>query len=508
MITLSELSLSFGNRVIFDELSATFQETDRVGLVGRNGYGKSTLLKVIAGELALDGGYVYTLNGKRLAYLNQEVVVSSDLDPIDFVVQESLKDDVIGHTPEALIRAEADKILRGLGFKSDMLQKPINTLSGGWKMRVVLAQLLLLKADFYLFDEPTNHLDIVAKDWFLNFLRYSPFGFLLVCHEKYFLNALCTKIFALDTPQGKIYKGNYDDYLVRMQADRQALEGAYVQQQKMIKQKKETIARFKASSARASQAQSMMKELDSLVLIELPDDPSTMHIPLPPIKPSGAQVVFVDNLSGGYEADKPIFSGVDFLIQRGEKVAIVAANGVGKTTLLYTISDKLKPFKGSVKEGYNVTSAMFYQEQAQVLNMDNTIWKEVTSVSSGMVEGAIRAFLGSFLFSGDDIHKKISVLSGGEKSRVGMIKVLLQQANFLLLDEPTNHLDIPSKDILLKALKNYSGTIVFVSHDRDFINKLATSIIELTPQGTVTYAGNYDDYLTQKEYSASLRNAR
>ena len=242
----------------------------------------------------------------------------------------------------------------------------------------------------------------------------------------------------------------------------------------------------------------MMKELEKLTLIELPDNLSTMHIPLPEIKPSGVQVLSVDNLSGGYTPTEPIFSGINFAVERGEKLAIVAANGVGKTTLLNTIAGILPAFTGKLSSGYNVQHAVFYQEQAQVLDLKATIWQEVGKTSTKLTDGAIRAMLGNFLFSGDDINKKISVLSGGEKSRVGMIKVLVQQANFLLLDEPTNHLDIPSKEILLKTLKNFAGTIVFVSHDHDFINQLATSIIELSPTKAVRYPGNYDDYKNQK----------
>lgn len=501
MIHITNLCLAFGTRPIFDELTVTFQQDDRVGLVGRNGYGKSTLLKVIAKQQDIESGTVTIIGGKRIAYLSQEIVLNSEKPALEHVVDGAQEYAEILYSSPAELRGHADKILRGLGLSEKLLTAPVNTLSGGWKMRVLLAQLLVQKADFYLFDEPTNHLDIVAKDWFMHFLKRADFGFLLVCHEKYFLNKLCTKIFALDTPAGKLYQGNYDAYCQRFEADALALEAAYVQQQKMIKQKKETIARFGASASRASQAQSMKKELEKLELVVPPTKKATVHIPLPPIKPCGNNVLTVKNLSARYEA-QDIFSGLEFCLTRSEKIALVAPNGVGKTTLLHTIAGVLKPHTGSVEFGNQVTTTLFYQEQSLVLNPHLTIWEEVSQNTFGIVytDAQIRTMLGCFLFSNDDIHKKIAVLSGGEKSRVGMIKVLLQQTNVLLLDEPTNHLDIPSKDILLKALKNYSGSILFVSHDHDFVNQLATSIIELTPHSALLYPGNYDSYLQQKEY--------
>jgi ATP-binding cassette subfamily F protein 3 len=505
MITLSKICLQFGSRTIFDELSATLQDDDRIGLVGRNGYGKSTLLKVIAKQQEINSGTISIVSGKRVAYLSQEIVLNSDKPALEHVVDGALQECEHLYSSESAIRAEADKILRGLGLTDAMLVAPVNTLSGGWKMRILLAQLLVLKADFYLFDEPTNHLDIVAKDWFLHFLRRSDAGFLLVCHEKYFLNSLCKKILALDTPQGKFYQGNYDAYCARYEADLLAIEAAYVQQQKMIKQKKETIARFGASASRATQAQSMKKELEKLTLVVPPPKPPTMNIPLPEIKPCGNNVLTVNNLSAGYD-DKIIFSGLDFALKRSEKIAIIAPNGVGKTTLLHTLAGSVKKNTGNIEYGSAVSTTLFYQEQALVLNPNLTVWEEVTQNGAESVhftDGQIRSMLGSFLFSNDDIHKKISFLSGGEKSRVGMIKVLLQRTNLLLLDEPTNHLDIPSKEILLKTLKKYTGTILFVSHDHDFVNELATSVIELTPTSALIYPGNYDSYLQQKEYQNS-----
>ncbi len=506
MITLKNISLSFGNRAIFDELTATIKENDRIGLVGRNGYGKSTLLKVIVGQQEIDGGTVSLLGGKRIAYLNQEIFLDSEKSVLDHIVDSSQEIANTVYHGTAQVRAQADKILRGLGFSTDRLQMRVNALSGGWKMRVLLAQLLVQKADFYLFDEPTNHLDIVAKEWFLQFLKQAQFGFLLVCHEKYFLNMLCTSIFALDTPQGVWYDGNYDSYIVRYHEQNEARQAAYIQQQKMIRQKKETIARFGASASRASQAQSMKKELEKMVRIEPQAQKTVLNVPLPPIKQSAKTVLSVHNLSTGY-ADVPLFSGLNFTVTRNEKIAVIAANGVGKTTLLHALASKIPLLAGTASFGDQVTSALFHQEQSLILKPEHTVWDEVMhDLQTTYTDAQIRSLLGCFLFSHDDIYKKIAVLSGGEKSRVGMIKVLLKQANLLLLDEPTNHLDIPSKDVLLKALQEYSGSILFVSHDQDFVNQLATAVIELTATSAICYPGNYHAYLQQKEYLSSATN--
>ena len=283
MILISDLNLLFGSRAIFNDLNLSIIESDRIGLVGRNGSGKSTLLKMIAGKQKFDSGAISIVGKKRVAYLDQDLIISSDLSIIDFVVKESLKDPIVALDIEAKIIAQADKILRGLGFAEEKLLESVNTLSGGWKMRVYLAYLLLLKADFYLFDEPVNHLDIISKDWFLKFLKNSNFGFLIVCHEKYFLNVLCNKIFALDSPDGKLYNGNYDLYVVQAEENLRILEEQAVQQDKMIKKKQEAIDKFK-SGTRAKQAQSMIKQLERIERIIPPRSHANIHISLPEIK--------------------------------------------------------------------------------------------------------------------------------------------------------------------------------------------------------------------------------
>ena len=530
MINGYNVCLAMINQVIFDDVSFVFDVDQRIGLVGRNGSGKSTLLKVIAGKQQLDKGSVAIQKGKTIAYLSQDVVLQSDKSIVEEaytafahvaeLIEEQQKieakldtnpDDLdelleryavvceqLLHVDQEGMRAEAKKVLMGLGFKPEQLDQPVANLSVGWKMRIVLAKLLLQKADFYLFDEPTNHLDIVAKEWFLQFLKRAPFGFVLVCHDRYFLNQLCNVIFEMERGKGTLYVGDYNKYEVQKAHDEELLEMQYKNQQREIKQKTETIERFKAKASKAAMAQSMLKALDKVERIELPPKAPDINFNFPPIQQAGSVVLTVDNVAHAF-GNKQIFKNVSCEIQRGKKVALVAANGVGKTTLFNLIAHKLPLTTGTITLGYNVHYAVFDQDQTASLLLDKTILENITESCLKATEQKIRAFAGAFLFTKDSINKKVGVLSGGEKNRVGMIKVLLQNANFLLLDEPTNHLDIQSKDTLLKALQAYQGTILFVSHDQDFVNKLATDIIELSVDGAKEYPGNYESYLYQKQ---------
>ena len=529
MINIYDLSLSFGSQAIFDALSCTISEEQRIGLVGRNGSGKSTLLKAIAGQQIVDGGSIALVKDKTIAYLPQEVVLSSYRSILQetesaFAHVDALRtkqknlEDVLTTDPgneSALeqyatvcdqlnllnpdaLQAEAKKMLTGLGFSQEQFNEPVSTLSVGWKMRIVLAKLLLQKADFYLFDEPTNHLDIVAKDWFLQFLKSAPFGFMIVSHERYFLDFLCTHVLELERGRGKVYNGNYSHYETQKEHDLQAVQAAYKNQQRELKQKRETIERFRAKASKAKMAQSMIKSLDKVDLIELPPGQRNISFNFPPIQQSGKIVLTVKNIAHAFDSKK-IFKDVSFEIQRGQKVALVAPNGVGKTTLFNVIAGKLALQTGMFEYGYNVEHALFDQDQTASLDLNRSVFDNIYYSTQGKTEQVVRKFLGAFLFSRDDTEKKVKVLSGGEKNRVGMVRVLLQNTNLLLLDEPTNHLDIPSKETLLKALQEYKGTIIFVSHDHDFVNKLATDIIELTPHKALYYHGNYDSYKEQKK---------
>ncbi len=527
MIQAHNICLSFGNQDIFDHISFIINQQDRIGLVGRNGSGKTTLLKAIIDPSVLDDGAITLLSKKRIAYMPQEVVLQSSLSILDetfttfselHALLEEIKilekklelepdaktidryahirEELAEFLPE-LLRAKTKKILMGLGFSLQQLEQPVSSLSVGWKMRIVLAKLLLQEADFYLFDEPTNHLDLMAKEWFLSFLKQADFGFILICHEKYFLDELCDKILELELGKATWYTGNYSTYIVQKEHNLELLETAYIQQQKEIKQKRATIERFRASATKSRMALSMEKSLEKIELIELPPSPKNVQFSFPPVQQAGKVVLTVHNVSQKF-GDKIIFKNISCEIKRGQKVALIAPNGVGKTTLFNIITGALPCQHGSITLGHNVTTAIFAQDQNKVLNSQLSILDNIKEHCPNVSEQKIRSFLGAFLFSNEDVFKKVAVLSGGEKNRVGMISVLLQQANLLLLDEPTNHLDIPSKEILLKALQEFNGTLLFVSHDRDFINNLATDIIELTPNGAYHYAGNYDAYVYHK----------
>ena len=364
-------------------------------------------------------------------------------------------------------------------------------------MRVVLAQLLLQNADFYLFDEPTNHLDLIAQEWFFNFLKNASFGFALVSHDRYYLDNLCETILELENGNCTKYNGNFTHYL-KLKEERAAIERAtYENQLKDIKHKQRTIDRFRAKASKARMVKKMEKELDKIELVSIAPTPSSVHFSFPEVRESGKTVLHVEHLSFSFP-NKPIVKDASFTVLRNERTAIVAPNGTGKTTLLNLIVGKYKPDAGKISFGYHVKIAYFEQDQLETFHPEKTIFETVRDRTDA-TDLTIRTMLGSFLFTQDLITKKIKVLSGGEKNRVNMVCTLLQKANFLLLDEPTNHLDIYSKEILLQALKEYNGTILFVSHDHNFVNDLSTSILELSDYHVAHYHGNYASYLAQKK---------
>ena len=526
MFIAKNLELHFGSQIIFDDSSFSINSDQRIGLVGRNGSGKTTLLKVIAGKQQLDSGSFTIQKDKTIAYLPQNVVLLSDqtilteaLNSSDnlgdllkefYELEKNLDDDknvekysLLQHKLLDLdyhIRIiETKKILLGLGFLTEQLEKKVDTLSVGWKMRLVLAKQLLQNADFYLFDEPTNHLDLIAKDWFLYFLKNSSFGFMLVCHDKYFLDKLCKQIYEVSMGKLNVFRGNYSSYIEQKKHNQELLEKKFVEQQKFLKKERELINRFRASATKAKMVQSRLKALDRLDIIKLDRKQNIVRIKFNEVKRSGKNVLDVKNLAKSF-GDKEIFKNASFQIDRGEKVAIIAPNGQGKSTMLNTIMGKLEKDSGSFEFGHNVLPAFFEQDQNKSLNLKNSIYEEIENACSSTEQRQkIRGFLGAFLFSGDDIDKRVQVLSGGEKNRVAMVKVLMQNANLLLLDEPTNHLDIESKEVLLQVLRDYTGTILFVSHDRDFLNNLATHVIDLKKDSSHKYQGNYDSFLSQQK---------
>lgn len=527
MIHIRNVSLSYGSQTIFRDISCDMLRGDRIGLVGRNGSGKTSLLRLLAGIEQPDAGSIDIAKSAKIAYMPQEVVLHSDKSVFDetftafheicaleaecTLLMERLQAEHDAVTFEryatrieklqqldpARARAKTDAVLGGLGFSRERFTIPVSTLSMGWKMRVVLAKLLLSDADFYCFDEPTNHLDLPAKEWFVRFLQQTTAGFLLVCHEQYVMDEVCTRIFELDRGVGTVYAGNYTYYEQQKAAVHERRAAAYLQQQKEIADKERTIARFRAGT-RATMALSMERALAKIERLEPPSDAKTAALSLPVRRPSGRHVVTVSHLSYAF-GDTALFRDVSFEVERGQRVAIVAPNGAGKTTLLHLIAGLLKLQAGTVTFGHNVDMALFVQDQMNSLNPDRSVLENVLDKTTNVPEEMIRSVLGALLFSGDDIKKPVRVLSGGERNRVGIACTSLQRANFLILDEPTNHLDIPSKRILRDALRSYSGTLLFVSHDRDFVDAVATHILSLSSLGVRMYEGSYSEFRAAEE---------
>lgn len=556
MIILRDILLQFGERTLFDHINAHITFDLKIGVVGRNGAGKSTLLEVITRNLPVDEGEIVTDKKQTIAYFPQHIVLNSTKSVFDeayyvfhvFIeakkrvaaIEKELETspdnaeqlleeytdllDKLKQFDEVRALARTHEVLNGLGFSEKQKGEPVSTLSVGWKMRIVLAKLLLSDADFYLFDEPTNHLDLSTKEWFCDYLTHAPFGFLLVTHDRYFLEKACSKMFELENGKGTMYDGNFSSYINQKERTREITKAAYEAQKKEIDRKQETINRFRATASKATMVKSMVKQLDKIERIEIEPPLPKIRITFPPVTQPGKTVLTLKDLSysfpsstshsgasgqAGRTENKKIFDHISATIMRGQKVALVAPNGMGKTTLFNVISGKYPLQTGSIELGYNVKSAFFEQEQGTVMTGTNTIYEEVSRACPDQREETIRMFLGSFLFSGSDIHKKISMLSGGEKNRVAMVKVLLQKANLLLLDEPTNHLDLITKEILLQALQQYQGTMLIVSHDHLFIEKLATDILELMPDGLHHFPGSYEAYLDyKKSYSAEASKDR
>jgi ATP-binding cassette, subfamily F, member 3 len=526
MILIRNLSLSFQSQTVFDAINLSIAKNQRIGLFGLNGAGKSTLLKIIAGTTMGQSGSISIEKQYKIGYMPQEVVLESEksifeetLSGFTIAYQRAKERDAIEQSLEqnsqdtALIaryaeiceelqdldydikRIECEKMLLGLGFQKTQFSDPVSTLSTGWKMRIVLAKLLLQRADFYLFDEPTNHLDMLSKEWFLHFLKTQHFGFLLVCHEKHFLNALCSNILELERGKTTLYNGNYNTYIHQKTERRGQLLAAYEAQQREIQTLEATINRFRAGT-KAKMAQSMIKQLNRMERIEIPPLAKKVTFHFPVIKQSSRIVLTVNNLSFSYE-DKSIFKNCSFEIERNSCVAIVAPNGGGKTTLITLLNKTISPNTGSIAWGESIDRAIFNQDQKNTLDQEKTVFENAYN-TSGASKERVRSLLGAFLFDSEGIEKKTKVLSGGEQNRLGMVCVLLKNANVLVLDEPTNHLDIPSKEVLLDALQHYEGTIIFVSHDHDFTSGLATHILELKKEDATLFQCNYETYFYQK----------
>ena len=535
MLSVNNFSLQYGSKHIFRNASAQVYESDRIGLAGVNGTGKSTLLKIMCGQLETDPGVVTRASWFTVAYLPQEISIELGSRSL-FDEAESAFDEALAHQKEfddigrelaelregdpALapllerqgelqhlleghdifrIRPEIERILFGLGFAKTDLDRPVTDFSGGWIMRLLLAKLLLKKPSLLLLDEPTNHLDLDSLTWMEDFLLQYQGAMVIISHDRSFLDRVTTKTWELSLGRLTTYKGNYSHYLVE-KAQRMELErAAYDNQQAMIKQTERFITRFRAKSTKAKQVQSRAKQLEKLERIELSETERTIHFSFPPAAASGRDVLQLTSVNKDF-AGKRVFNDVNFDLQRGDKLAVVGVNGAGKTTLLKIMAG-IEPASGKIRQGHNVILTYFGQHQAQELSGDLTVLDTVYHAAEDMTITRVRSLLGAFLFTGDDVDKKVQVLSGGEKSRVALARMLIKPANLMLLDEPTNHLDITSQEVLQEAMRQYEGTIIVVSHNRYFVNSFVNKVLEIRDGKATMYLGNIDDYLAAKQRS-------
>ena len=533
ILSCSNISKSFGDNDILKHVSFHIEEHEKTAVVGINGAGKSTLLKIIIGELAADDGYVTLSKGAAIGYLAQhqdlagaETIYDALLEAKRPVLEmeerlrrlEAEMKSASGETLESMlqeysrlnhefemadgysVQSEITGVLKGLGFAEEEFSKSIDALSGGQKTRVSLGKLLLTKPDVLLLDEPTNHLDMESIAWLETYLRTYPGSVLIVAHDRYFLDRVVTKIVELDGGTATVFAGNYTAYSQKKAQIREAKLKAYLNQQQEIRHQEEVIAKLRSFNREKSirRAESREKMLDKIDRIEKPREiDDAMDIRLEPDVISGNDVLTVRGLAKSF-GSQHLFSHVDIDIKRGERVAIIGNNGTGKTTLLKIINGLLPADEGQIRLGTKVHIG-YYDQEHQVLHMEKTLFEEIQDERPAMTNTQVRSTLAAFLFTGDDVFKQIKDLSGGERGRLSLAKLMLSQANFLLLDEPTNHLDITSKEILEDALCRYTGTVLYVSHDRYFIDRTATRILDLTGQSFLSYIGNYDYYLEKKE---------
>ena len=541
ILSCSNISKSFGTDSILNHVSFHIEEREKAAVVGINGAGKSTLLKIIVGELAPDEGSVVIAKGKTLGYLAQH----QDLDSGQTIYDELLevKRPIIemeerlrtlevnmkrsqGEELESLYqtysrlshefelangyawKSEITGVLKGLGFLEEEFSKPVSTLSGGQKTRVSLGKLLLSKPDIILLDEPTNHLDMESIAWLENYLLNYQGTVITVAHDRYFLDRVVTKVVELDNGSSTVFQGNYSAYSEKKAMLRASILKAYLNQQQEIKHQEEVITKLRSFNREKSikRAESREKLLNKIERIEKPTEVNdAMNITLEPDIVSGNDVLTVLGLTKGFDG-QTLFSDVDFEIKRGERIAIIGNNGTGKTTILKIINGILAADAGEIRLGSRVHIG-YYDQEHHVLHSEKTLFQELSDTYPNMNNTQIRNVLAAFLFTGDDVFKLIGDLSGGEKGRVSLAKLMLSEANFLILDEPTNHLDITSKEILENALTHYTGTVLYVSHDRYFINKTATRILDLTHNTLVNYIGNYDYYLEKRDTMEQLFSA-
>jgi ATP-binding cassette subfamily F protein 3 len=541
MIQLSGAGKRFGHKLLFENTDWLITPHDRVGLVGANGTGKSTLMKVLAGLDSFDYGSLIVAKGTTAGYLPQDglslsgrtvfaecMTVFTGLHAIERELETlTHKISELDHTsPEYAevadryhslehefrtrdgysIEAEVGRVLQGLGFRKEDWERQTDEFSGGWQMRLALAKLLLQKPNLLLLDEPTNHLDLEARNWLEEYLHDYPHALVLISHDRYFLDVVVNKIAEIWNKRFWFYTGNYDKFLTQKTQRNEQLQAAYKNQRDRIEQLEVFINRFRYQATKAKQVQSRIKELEKIERIEVPPEEKTIHFSFPQPKPSGRIVAEFVGVAKTYPAKpgtnagaKEVFRDVNFLIEKGDRIALVGVNGAGKSTLIKLLAGEEKTTHGEFKLGHNVEADYFAQDQYKELDPEARMIDDLGNASPRSTQTELRSLLGCFLFSEDDVFKKIGVLSGGERGRYALLRLLLHPANFLLLDEPTNHLDLRAKDVLLDALMKYTGTVVFVSHDRYFIDKLATRVFEIGDGKVEVYPGNYEDYLWRKQ---------
>lgn len=530
MIRLDNVSKQAGHQILFIEASAALNKGEKIGLVGPNGAGKTTLFRMIAGEELPDEGQVSTDRGITIGYFNQDVgemsgrsavaevmngagpvsEVAAELHQLEVAMADPDKadqmDDIIArygevqHAFEELdgyaLDGRAREALSGLGFSQEMMDGDVGKLSGGWKMRVALARILLMRPDVMLLDEPSNHLDLESLIWLEKFLHDYEGTLLMTSHDREFINRVISKVIEIDSGSLTTYTGDYEFYEQQRAQNEKQQQAQFERQQAMLAKEIKFIERFKARASHAAQVQSRVKKLDKIERVEPPRRRQTVAFDFPPAPRSGEDVVALKNVYKGY-GSKRIYDGLDFMIRRRERWAVMGVNGAGKSTLLKLIAGASEPDQGTVAVGGSVKMGYFAQHAMDLLDGEQTVFESLEYAFPTAGQGSLRALAGCFGFSGDDVEKRCRVLSGGEKARLVMAKMLFDPPNFLVLDEPTNHLDLATKEMLINALSDFEGTMLFVSHDRHFLATLSNRVLELTPDGIHQFGGGYTEYVAR-----------
>jgi ATPase subunit of ABC transporter with duplicated ATPase domains len=530
MIRLDNVSKQAGHQILFIEASAALNKGEKIGLVGPNGAGKTTLFRMITGQELPDEGQVSIDRGISIGYFSQDVgemsgrsAVTEVMDgagPVSVVAAELRKLEAAMAAPDSADEMEtiiarygevqhrfeeldgyaldgrAREALSGLGFSQEMMEGDVGALSGGWKMRVALARILLMRPNVMLLDEPSNHLDLESLIWLEHFLRDYEGTLLMTSHDREFLNRVIAKVVEIDSGSLTTYSGNYEFYEQQRALNQKQQQAQFERQQAMLAKEIKFIERFKARASHAAQVQSRVKKLDKIERVEPPRRRQTIAFDFPPAPRSGEDVVALKNIHKGY-GGKRIYGGFDFMIRRRERWCVMGVNGAGKSTLLKLVAGASEPDAGTVAVGGSVKMGYFAQHAMDLLNGDRTVFQSLEDAFPTAGQGSLRALAGCFGFSGDDVEKRCRVLSGGEKARLGMAKMLFDPPNFLVLDEPTNHLDLATKEMLISALSDFEGTMLFVSHDRHFLSVLSNRVLELTPEGIHQYGGGYTEYVAR-----------